>query len=290
MGMAYDAARREVVMFGGTDGTNRLGDTWTWDGSTWTEQHPPASPPARDFMGMAYDAATSEVVLFGGCCNDETGLFDDTWTWDGTTWTQEHPPTSPNPRSGMGMAYHAKTQRIVIFGGEGGALTPTWTWDGTTWTQENPADSPQWVEGPGMSEYEGQVMMFGGEWQCLEDVCLERKTWVWDGRDWALLDPPDRPSRRSYLRMVWDRTLQVVVMLGGVHDYEALHDTWTWVGSDWARQEPPRNPPGRWGFGMAYDAARRKVVVFGGEHYEGGNYEKRGDTWTWDGVTWHRAA
>jgi hypothetical protein len=52
--MAYDAARGEVVLFGGWDGT-LLGDTWTWDGTTWTEEHPAISPPARILMGMAYD-------------------------------------------------------------------------------------------------------------------------------------------------------------------------------------------------------------------------------------------
>jgi hypothetical protein len=33
--MAYDAARQEVVLFGGYR-PGVVGDTWTWDGSTWT--------------------------------------------------------------------------------------------------------------------------------------------------------------------------------------------------------------------------------------------------------------
>jgi hypothetical protein len=38
MGMAYDAVRGNVVVFGGAyyDGTDEMrGDTWTWDGTTW---------------------------------------------------------------------------------------------------------------------------------------------------------------------------------------------------------------------------------------------------------------
>ena len=35
--MAYDAARRRVVLFGGDDGTNRLGDTWELDGLNWAK-------------------------------------------------------------------------------------------------------------------------------------------------------------------------------------------------------------------------------------------------------------
>ena len=34
MGMAYDAAHGQVVLFGGFN-TRALGDTWTWDGAAW---------------------------------------------------------------------------------------------------------------------------------------------------------------------------------------------------------------------------------------------------------------
>jgi hypothetical protein len=69
-----------VVLFGGTARHGPLGDTWTWDGSTWTKQAPATSPPAREFASMAYDPATGNLVLFGG---DNAGprSFNDTWTW-----------------------------------------------------------------------------------------------------------------------------------------------------------------------------------------------------------------
>ncbi len=63
--MAYDAATGTVVLFGG-GGRRPVGDTWTWDGTTWTQQHPATSPPVRCGTSMAYDAATGTVVLFGG--------------------------------------------------------------------------------------------------------------------------------------------------------------------------------------------------------------------------------
>jgi hypothetical protein len=46
VGMAYDAAHGEVVLFGGA-GEGVLNDTWIWDGTTWTEQHPSTVPPAH---------------------------------------------------------------------------------------------------------------------------------------------------------------------------------------------------------------------------------------------------
>ena len=78
--MAYDAATSNVALFGGFGRARHLGDTWTWDGTTWTRQFPKTSPPAREGASIAYDAATSNVVLFGG--NPAAGpAFGDTWTW-----------------------------------------------------------------------------------------------------------------------------------------------------------------------------------------------------------------
>jgi hypothetical protein len=64
--MAYDAATRTVVLFGGQGPHGVLGDTWTWDGTTWTQQRLAAHPPARSYAAMAYDPAPGTVVLFGG--------------------------------------------------------------------------------------------------------------------------------------------------------------------------------------------------------------------------------
>jgi hypothetical protein len=65
MGMAYDATHGQVVLFGGF-GTGYLGDTWTWDGTDWTQRTSAHAPSPREAMSMAYDAAHGQVVLFGG--------------------------------------------------------------------------------------------------------------------------------------------------------------------------------------------------------------------------------
>jgi hypothetical protein len=44
--MAYDAATGTAMLFGGNSQTVYFGDTWTWNGRTWTRRHPAASPPA----------------------------------------------------------------------------------------------------------------------------------------------------------------------------------------------------------------------------------------------------
>ena len=60
----------KMVLFGGdvispsSQDWLSVDETWVWDGTDWTQQQPPQSPPARSFAGMA--AAGGQVVLFGG--------------------------------------------------------------------------------------------------------------------------------------------------------------------------------------------------------------------------------
>jgi hypothetical protein len=86
LGMASDAARRRIVLFGGA-GAGILGDTWTWNGHAWQLRNPLASPAARSDLTMVWDTARRQVVLFGGGDANQN-LFGDTWTWDGFNWTQ----------------------------------------------------------------------------------------------------------------------------------------------------------------------------------------------------------
>jgi len=58
----------------------------------WMLRTPPVSPSARDAHAMAYDAARKRVVLFAGA--SAKGILNDTWEWDGHTWTRCYPPRS----------------------------------------------------------------------------------------------------------------------------------------------------------------------------------------------------
>src|SRR5207244_3774081 len=43
---AFDTAHGNAVLFGGNDG-DRRGDTWIWDGTTWSLVDTPSGPAAR---------------------------------------------------------------------------------------------------------------------------------------------------------------------------------------------------------------------------------------------------
>jgi hypothetical protein len=79
---------------------------------------------------MAYDAATATVVLFGGLSALGQGCINDTWTWNGSTWTKQSPATRPRAREQAAMAYDAATATVVLFSGRCGGtlLHDTWTW------------------------------------------------------------------------------------------------------------------------------------------------------------------
>ena len=62
--MAGDVARASVLLFGGSGAHGALDDTWTWDGTTWTEQQPAARPPPRADPALAFDSASGRTLAW----------------------------------------------------------------------------------------------------------------------------------------------------------------------------------------------------------------------------------
>ena len=170
--MTYDAARGVTLLFGGVgDGPGGFavfGDTWTWDGDTWTKLSPASSPRARSAPQLAYDPVRERVVLFGGYFTDSNEVDNETWEWDGTTWTQLAPATSPPARWDGMLAYDAQRQRVVLFGGTNASgqtsFGDAWEWDGTTWTPIATDRAPSPRTGGGMvhDPVRRELVLFGG--------------------------------------------------------------------------------------------------------------------------------
>ena len=79
--MAFDPARGETVLFGGTSGSVYFGDTWTWDGSNWSS-HAAAGPSARTGAQLVFDVAHNRLDMFGGYVVNTDGTTisqPDTW-------------------------------------------------------------------------------------------------------------------------------------------------------------------------------------------------------------------
>ena len=277
--MAYDAARGQVVLFGGA--SNGIGnDTWVWDGVNWIQKNPATSPPPRWFHVMTYDAARGQVVLFGGS-DSANVLYSDTWVWDGTSWTQKSPVNHPPARNMHAMAYDAAHEQVVLFGGGAGSLyNDTWVWDGTNWTQSSPSNSPPPRDMHAMAydATRGQVVLFGG-YNAIGNGDVS-DTWVWDGTNWTQKSPASSPSPRLGHVMAYDATRGQVVLFGGSdHNNVQYNNTWVWDGTNWTQKSPANSPPPRGGSAMTYDSTRGQVVLFGGVNNSAGVLLN--DTWVW---------
>lgn len=247
--MAYDSARQRVVLFGGEDSESMLPGTWEWDGTRWLQRTPPIEPPVRSSHAMAYDVARARTVLFGGALELTMGLASDTWTWDGSAWTQRTPAASPSARVAHAMAYDAWRGRIVLFGGyDHQLLGDTWEWDGSSWTERAPsggiAPAPRRGHTMVYDSLRRRIVLFGG----VGAAGVLADLWEWDGMTWKAL-PIVGPALSGQV-MSYDRARQRFVVVGTSPAGSGAAETWELgrlvpqqlgvLGSGCGPSEPPR--------------------------------------------------
>ncbi len=201
--MAFDDARGKVLLFGGepcTSGCAALADTWEFDGKSWKLLAPPVSPMARTTHSMAYDPTRKKVVLFGGCSdpmNPRGSLLDDTWEWDGATWSPVTVATKPTPVRSASMQFDGAG--IVLYGGYGGVGPPgpppvsgqTWHYDGVSWTKQSPAiaPTPRADAAVAFDAARQRVVVYGGR-ACSSGMCSGyQEIWEWNGVSWRERSP-----------------------------------------------------------------------------------------------------
>ena len=135
-GAAMVLTAQGIVLFGGSAviGFPQYGDTWRWNGATWSQLAPATAPPARTLAAMAFDPVRQVAVLFGG--TGASGALGDTWEFDGSNWLARTTTVGPSARSRAAFAWSPPLGRCVLFGGAGASgaeLGDTWTWNGTSW-------------------------------------------------------------------------------------------------------------------------------------------------------------
>ncbi len=164
--MAYDSARGQTVLFGGGGGASPLSDTWTYDGTSWTQRSPATSPSARTAGTMAFDSARGVVVLHGGFVGSTQNATNETWEWDGTTWSLRsvEGPT----RFGHRTVYDAQAGMTVVLDGYSASAAQTldrevWGWDGVRWRylgqSQDPFYSPQIYGASAYDSARGEILL-----------------------------------------------------------------------------------------------------------------------------------
>jgi hypothetical protein len=294
-----------VIMFGGRGGgilrslagipkgpgTVNLRDTWSWDGQVWTRLDPIRPSPR---MGAALAALDDRLVLFGGAGDPsgvgQRGYFGDTWTWNGSTWTDLGAASGPSARYALAMARRAG--EVVSFGGWGadGVTGDTWSFTGAGWTRKEPAAGPPARSNHAMATLGDTVVLFGG----FDGTSLLGDTWTWNGDTWTRLDLPIAPPARSNHAMATWRDR--VVLFGGwscaATGCGRVGDTWEFDGRGWREVSPLlssecEGPLPRSDHAMA--TLGDAVITFGGTSGDDYGYVYAADTWQWDGSSWSPA-
>ena len=305
-GMAFDSARRRIVMFGGnaSTGNAKYGDTWEWNGHMWNQlsiadPEGDGNPSSRTHISMAYDARRGKTIIYGG--NTADGNQEDTWEFDGTSWEQIF-PSDPEGDGGPGellagqMTYDSARGVVLLYGGRVGTVVQDdlWAYDGTSWELLTPTD-PEGDGNPAerkegaltFDRSRGVAVLFGGKNDAGDRVT---ETWEWGGTSWEEITPTDpegdgNPAGRYELTMNYDATREVVLLYGG-YATTYTSELWEWDGTSWDLVAPddPENdgdPGNLSGHGAAFFDSTGVLVIFGGL----GNSDLH-KTWYFNGTSW----
>ncbi|HEX5053064.1 MAG TPA: hypothetical protein VFZ65_14920 [Planctomycetota bacterium] len=257
---------------------------------TWTQQNPAPFPNTlqRRAGGIAWHPLAGGLVMYGGLQAGPTLTLNDTWLWDGGTWTQLTTTTTPPPRWGHHMVYDSRRGRIVAFGGRSPTTTTvandTWEFDGVDWQQVFPLASPSARAFYGMAydERRGKTIVFGTQ---SGTGAAGQQTWEYDGTTWTQAITATVPPGVESPAMAYDKGRGVTVMFGGFNgtppgtDYRT---TWEYDGVDWTLKATTNSPLTGYRASMCYDDLRGRLVLYGGY----ANAQAQQLVWEYDGNDW----
>lgn len=208
-GLAYDANLKKTVYFGGWDGVNFRDDTWTWNGTAWTEVKTKNEPENRAQMAYWYDPLAKKVILFSGAgrpdLDSRVTRYSDMWAFDGTNWTKMAVTNTPGARFGAQVAVDPRNDKVVLFGGLRAVIdgknvdqfydNDLWIWDGaaSSWTKVATTGGPGPRQNGGF-DFDpslGKLVLFGG---FMGNIYLS-DVWTLDGDKWTAI--PDRVQTRK---------------------------------------------------------------------------------------------
>jgi len=207
--MTYDQNIKKTVLFGGFNDVSYLNETWTWDGTTWTQvDHNNA--PARSHAAMWFDPTLKRTVIYGGIgqrsSQDRIERFSDMWSFDGTGWTEmTSVTTTPGQRYGAQVTVNPADGKVYLFGGlkltvDGAKqsqdyVNDLWVWDGKAWSQVNTSTIPPARENGGLAfdPIANELVLFGGY-----AGYYRSDAWALRGGDWVLHpEAIPQPRRRG---------------------------------------------------------------------------------------------
>lgn len=281
--MAYDPVRRVTVLFGGLsrNANNTVtyrNDTWTFNGTTWSQVASPTTPPGREGHTLVYDPVRGGVLLIEGS-DGALQDFRDVWLFNGSTWTLivgwAVAPT-PNTRGSGAFAYDPVRSEVVLTGGfsQGTTLNDTWVLpsSASAWSSK-PVSGPGGRYGATLSWFPplAASVLVGGE-TASGGAYVE--TSFWNGTSWSSTLAVSA-GRRSEHCAVTDTVRNRVIVFGGTDPLTGTNrdDTVEYDGATWTTKNLTVKPSARAYASMAWDSVRGRAVLFGGPNLPAETWE-----------------
>lgn len=282
--MAFDAARGQLVLFSGREGTtsNAIDDAWTLNATGWSPLPAPGQP--RLSAGAAYDPVNGRVVIYGGSPDGTYGNAVATvTTWNGTAWSHATIPGAPSARLQTAVTYDVASRVVLVFGGY--LQQPQAGYDNTTFTY-----GTAWAAPPLPIALDAGSL--SGAWDPDRAIGLVAgpgttsgapvRTYRWSGAMFQLTAAG--PSARTSPLVAWDRS-EIILAGGQLSGFNPPPtDTWSWNGSWMSRASGAPFP--RYWAAMAADP--QGLVLFGGRTPM--STLPRSETWLWRSGAWTQAA
>lgn len=286
----YDPDSDTVLLYGGAAERGAyLDDTWTWDGSAWT-QHEVPGPSARGFAAAAYDPGRQAIVIHGGRAADNETQRD-TWQWDGDGWS-DLDAGADFAADHHEMVFDTVNARLIAFGGwnseSQNVQGETWQLQGESWVrlqvgEESP--SPRAAFGMTWNSARETVVLYGGLWVEGQYADL----WEFADGHWRSLGGPHERSSLDHHDMFFHAVDGRVMLFGGKNYRRVMQQRTLALHGDQWEVLAESGPSPRHSYGVTYDSRRGRVLLFGGKRYEGQEQFPLGDLWQFD-ETWRLIA
>ena len=306
----WDDIASRLIIFGGSDGTNYLNDTWQYVPSTntWTDKTAVFSgtaPSTRELMFKGHDTVNNRLVIFGGRAGTTAALVRDDYayltlaagseTWNVTTPTAGEKSYGAWTNAGC---YDPENQLMLCFGGFDSSLesqrnvlaidcsaTALTMADVTPNHYLRGRDAMAYATNPDLNE----SLAAGGYARVITDLINGNHTnemWIYNHTSgyW-------RPALRGKAAIGWtnregavaiyDTNRNRFIIWGGLAGNNTSNNTYfndTWELKADANNEyqltklapTGTKPSARWLAAAVYDAVNDRMVVFGGD--DGTNY------------------
>jgi uncharacterized protein (TIGR03437 family) len=277
--IAYDAAERQLWMFGGQDSAPK-DDLWAYSLRTkqWRAVETASAPPARFGHTLLLDPVRRRLIVFGG---QARGFFSDVWAFDiaaGVWRPLAADEAGPTRRYGHSAIYDPVHDRMVISHGftNSGRFDDTWAFDlrANTWTNLSPASNRPLRRCLHHATYDsaGRMYLYGG---CASGfgACPLGDLWSFDlaRNTWTELRASGAPPAREHYGMGFDTSANRLRLFGGAGP-ALLNDTWEFDAAAVSWQQTPlagSAPAPRSRHETAYAADLNATFFFGGSTPEG---------------------